>query len=88
MTGKTCLWHRDADDDTYQACGSSSFYFVDGFLSDQGGFKFCPYCGLEIDASEPIECSECGREFQTDVPRQILCDDCRDLDEKGHATDD
>lgn len=80
-TTAKCTWYRDAYEDEYQACESNHFVFTEGFLADQGGFKFCPYCGLEIDAAEPLECGDCSCEFQPETPRQIRCEVCMENDE-------
>ncbi len=75
MTDKTCTWHRDADDDMYESDCGHSFYFVDSTLPEQTGFKWCPYCGLSIEASEPRACEDCGTDL-ANSNKGDCCDFC------------
>ena len=78
MTEK-CQWQRPAEDDNYETSCKKAFYLVDGTLSDEFGFKWCPYCGLEIEPLEPKECVECGSEHDEDGELCYLCEDDRQV---------
>ncbi len=75
MTDKTCTWSRDADDDMYESSCKHSFYFVDETLVGNTDFKWCPYCGLPIEAVEPKACDDCGTDLAASN-KGDLCDFC------------
>jgi len=51
MTDKTkCEWDRD-NDGCYESTCENAFEFNDGTF-EENGFKFCPYCGREIEVKE------------------------------------
>ena len=63
---KKCEWYRSPEEDEYQSDCGHSFYFVDSTLSEQGGFKFCPFCSLEIMPKEPVQCPVCHWDMDPD----------------------
>ena len=84
MTDKTCAWSRDADDDMYESDCGNSFYFVDEDLRGNPTFKWCPYCGLPIEALEPKACDDCGTDLDASIEGDVckFCAGKRDEDKQ------
>ena len=50
-----CTWTYDGEyyDYYYTSCGND-FVFTEGTIKDHG-FKYCPYCGKEIEENQETE---------------------------------
>lgn len=50
----TCKWIYNymIEDGVYETSCSHSFFFDSGDVKENN-FKFCPFCGKEIEAEEP-----------------------------------